>query len=522
MLNAKTTAIDNNVASLASSAVLSASNGLTKTGQDVALGGTLSGATSIANAGFALNVTGTGSTSFGGNVGIGTTAPAQPLDVTGNIQSSANIAVDDANTNTGTTTNTLRFGPVNSGEAIGSRRTSGGNQFGLDFYTTSTNRMSITTAGNVGIGTATPAQKLDVVGNIQASAGLVVDFAQTNAGGTLGGASGLHFGTAAAGEGIASKRTTGGNQYGLDFYTGNSARLSVGLNGNVGIGTTAPNYKLEVNGTQGIDGPNVLEFGAGVTGKEGNAGKIGYQAFTAGALDIVGAGTTNTNRRIRFFNEGGAGFNGNVGIGTSAPSQALDVSLGSIRAGYYSPFTAVTATNRGAHLQWNRTGGDGETWLINHMGGGSANAGIRFAGITTGTGTVPTEWARFLNNGNFGIGTTAPATKLDVNGNFRLAVRTIPVNITTPYTLVAADIAFSVFKVTDGAFAPSINLPAAGTGQVAGQELTVYSTAGNPFTINAVNTDNTTAVNMPSRGVNGIHAVKYIWDGDFSMWMRVQ
>ena len=44
------------------------------------------------------------------------------------------------------------------------KRTAGGNRFGLDFYTTSTNRMTITSAGNVGIGTITPSATLEVAG----------------------------------------------------------------------------------------------------------------------------------------------------------------------------------------------------------------------------------------------------------------------------------------------------------------------------------------------------------------------
>ena len=61
---------------------------------------------------------------------------------------------------------------------------------------------------------------------------------------------GLAFG-AGSGEGIASKRTAGGNQWGLDFYTAGTPRLSITYAGNVGIGTgaTPPGSPLTVAGT---------------------------------------------------------------------------------------------------------------------------------------------------------------------------------------------------------------------------------------------------------------------------------
>jgi hypothetical protein len=85
----------------------------------------------------------------------------------------------------------------------------------------------------------------------------------------------------------------------------------------VGIGISNPLAKLHVAGNVKVDGPNTIELGAGLT-KEINAGKIGYQSFSAG-LDIVGAGTLQSNRKITFWNEGGAEFRGSVGIGITSP-----------------------------------------------------------------------------------------------------------------------------------------------------------------------------------------------------------
>jgi hypothetical protein len=65
------------------------------------------------------------------------------------------IAVDENNINNGTLSSSLHFGASNSGEGIASNRFSG-NLWGLDFYTNSINRLSISNSGKVGIGTVNP------------------------------------------------------------------------------------------------------------------------------------------------------------------------------------------------------------------------------------------------------------------------------------------------------------------------------------------------------------------------------
>jgi hypothetical protein len=79
------------------------------------------------------------------------------------------MVVDSLNSNTGAVSPGLVFGASGNGEGIASKRTSGGNQNGLDFYTGYANRLAILNGGNVGIGTNNPTQKLVVAGNIYAT-----------------------------------------------------------------------------------------------------------------------------------------------------------------------------------------------------------------------------------------------------------------------------------------------------------------------------------------------------------------
>jgi hypothetical protein len=84
--------------------------------------------------------------------------------------------------------------------------------------------------------------------------GLHVDYLNQNNGAIQ---YGLRFGAGSSGEGIASQRTAGGNQYGLDFYTASANRMTIGNGGFVGINTTSPSQRLEVNGHYVlIDGGN--------------------------------------------------------------------------------------------------------------------------------------------------------------------------------------------------------------------------------------------------------------------------
>lgn len=83
--------------------------------------------------------------------------------------------------------------------------------------------------------------------------------------------------------------------------TSNMSRISQTTSGNF-IFDTPGIMQLNAQRGVGIPGRNVLEFGMGVSGKEVQAGKIGYGAFDNGAsLALVGAGNRSGSRNVRVW-----------------------------------------------------------------------------------------------------------------------------------------------------------------------------------------------------------------------------
>ena len=105
-----------------------------------------------------------------GYVGINTCTPGTRLYVNGDASFHCSVYINTGKQNTGTICYALRFGGGCSGQGIGSNRdASDPNPCGIDFYTDSQKRLSITNSGYVGIGTFAPSSTLDVAGTVIAS-----------------------------------------------------------------------------------------------------------------------------------------------------------------------------------------------------------------------------------------------------------------------------------------------------------------------------------------------------------------
>ena len=141
-----------------SGAVVTASNGLTKTGQDIRLGGTLTQATTINQSGNALSLT-------GGNVGIGTTSPSAGLHVVSNAQyNTGRFASGHPEGAWLHLQNTTTGGRDWSLISTGSGNSEMAGNFLLRDESLGVVRLMVNTSGNVGIGTTAPAARLHVAG----------------------------------------------------------------------------------------------------------------------------------------------------------------------------------------------------------------------------------------------------------------------------------------------------------------------------------------------------------------------
>jgi len=266
---------------------------------------------------------------YNGNVGIGTTTPSQKLSVVGDI------GLSGANRFIGTTDN-----------------------YDLSLRTNNSNRVYITSTGNVGIGTTTPAQRLQVAAppGAPATSGTtqngILRIARNDNGVNV-----IDFGII----GTASPWPGW-------IQVANKDNLSISyplaiqpVGGNVGIGTTEPGQKLEVAG-------NVLLKNSGLVSTVINSLTSG-DALIYLQLDSVDKGIlyySRSNSALHLWESGADRLvikNGNVGIGTAGPAQKLHVEGNT----YISGNVGIGTTNPGYTLHVNGSfAANSKNFEINH------------------------------------------------------------------------------------------------------------------------------------------------------------
>jgi hypothetical protein len=375
-----------------------------------------------------------------GNVGIGTTSPGHMLHLArssadGGAGAYPGIRLDNSNAAGYTGMYFYQGATLKAGLELK-------NDIGaLQIYTGNTEKMRITSTGNVGIGTTSPAQKLEIknTNGQAATTGTtqngIARFSVPSYDEALD--VGFHVGV------------SGPSSYAW-LQSTNASNLSVNYNlalnpngGNVGIGTTSPVASLQIgsgtsnafersqvaifSGTASGSILNALALVNSASAANGNGTALNFHNASnyasTGRISTVQDSDVDTSMRFSVYNSVDNTLverlrispNGNVGIGTDGPSEKLTVRT---NTRYAATFNTLVTTDNQTSISLggfsNGAGGTGGSVSINAHHNHVANALSAISFSTFDGGLF--ERMRITSTGNVGIGTTSPAQKLDVNG----------------------------------------------------------------------------------------------------------
>jgi hypothetical protein len=387
---------------------------------NTSIGGTLTTTSNTVTLGTAAYVV------ANGNVGIGTSSPARKLEVSTSGDTLFRVTGGDAN---------ARGVEFYDSSFNGSQIYSVGSD--IRFFTTATGsssqRMIIDSSGNLGIGTASPGARLDVLGNAQIGSGTSGKITFNGAAGTgacyietLGGGSGnpsWDWGTYSATTAMTLGYTISGTR---------TERIRIDSSGNLGVGTSSPNTRLDIRSASSVSDSTrynifVADTTAYATGVGGGI-NFGYVYDSSGNIMLRGTNIKGIKENSTDGNyasalafsttQNGASTaermridsSGNTGIGTTTPTQKLDVN-GTINANGIQ--TSGNASLVFGASKWMVQQETANQSFMYYCGANSSTYGTHYLYRATSTGS-PLITMTYAANGNIGVGNTVPATKLHV------------------------------------------------------------------------------------------------------------
>lgn len=279
---------------------------------------------------------------------------------------------------------------------------------------TNANAAAVTSfMGNVGLGTTIPGAKLDIRGSSTPGAlvfgvgsDVGANLANVMSSGTGAGSYNAYTDSNGAVLNIGAG-TSGGTVYSIRARGGAILAETVG---NVGIGTAAPGFVIG-------SGMEIERSNSSATLRLQRTGDGTSAEIAAGAAQLyLGVDPENAvaNSNINFAIDGVDRLRiaplGNVGIGTTAPAEKLEIASGHLlfSNNYGLRFKDNAGTSNG-YVYYDYLDPENRLILMN----ASATGGMHFF---TGGGSAGNERLTILSGGNVGIGTTNPSAKLDLGG----------------------------------------------------------------------------------------------------------
>jgi len=256
--------------------------------------------------------------------------------------------------------------------------------------------------GNVGIGTADPKASFHTAGPIDgvpASDGVMLGVDNGYGAMHLNGNAGSYIDFSTGSIDRRGRIIYFNSSDQMRIQTNTSDRLTINHSGSIGIGTTEPDYTLDIVGSLrssvNIVGTNMYATGNYVFGLSTTEGE--YINRTGNDLIFYAGGAS------RFTIDGD---NGRIGVGTTTPSEKLEVNVGNI-----------LVTGGGViNPQIKFADGGGVKHSI-----GLVDSGDKF---TIGSNDFASKWVSIDTNGNVGIGADSPLRKLHVVGSLAVNAAT--------------------------------------------------------------------------------------------------